>query len=149
MILWCLMLNVQSMLHIKNAIFLKTTKHQKKRIRWLKVKLNNNSLQGWQQWFIPIDFLEGKRNGGVKFSEEEDKLIMIVALKKKYDKNIFDSLLPLSVGGLNDLESSKDSDIESILILMIRHKEKSQLISVMKRIRIFVSQQTLNRPLYL
>ena len=52
---------------------------------------------------------------------------------------------------IEDLNKLSESDIESILVLMIRPNEKGMLIKVMKDIRVFVSQHNVNvnRPLYL
>ena len=54
-------------------------------------------------------------------------------------------------GTVEDLNKLTDSDIESILILMIRPNEKGMLIRLMKDIRVFVAknQVNVNRPLYL
>ena len=48
-----------------------------------------------------------------------------------------------------DLKQLSDSDLESIMMLICRPKEKGQLINLMTEIKVFVSQQTLHRPLYL
>ena len=48
-----------------------------------------------------------------------------------------------------DLKRLSDSDLESIMILICRPKEKGQLINLMTEIKVFVSSQTLHRPLYL
>ena len=52
---------------------------------------------------------------------------------------------------IEDLNKLSESDIESILILMIRPNEKGMLIKIMKDVRVFVSQHSINvsRPLYL
>jgi hypothetical protein len=50
---------------------------------------------------------------------------------------------------VEDLNRLTDSDIESILVLMIRPNEKGMLIRLMKDIRVFVSKSPNARPLYL
>ena len=52
---------------------------------------------------------------------------------------------------VEDLNQLTDSDIESILILMIRPNERGMLIRLMKDIRVFVTKNNVNvnRPLYL
>ena len=48
-----------------------------------------------------------------------------------------------------DLRNLSDGDLESIMMLICRPKEKGQLVNLMSEIKVFVSQQTLNRPMYL